>query len=173
MVTQTFRDAAPAEVAALTARIAALGGAYQSLAARDWRSAELSSVVENAIAPHMSGDGTFCISGPSVQIADRRALALSLALNELATNACKYGALSVPGGRVRISWRIARNGDEPRLHFRWSESGGPPVHAPLRASFGSRLIQQYLADAFAGRVRLKFPPKGVVCIMSAPLKEAK
>jgi two-component sensor histidine kinase len=173
MATQTLRDAAPADVAALTARIAALGRAYQSLAARDWRSAELSSVVENAVTPHMSGDGKFRISGPPVQIADRRALALSLGLNELATNASKYGALSVPGGRVRISWRIARNDDEPRLHFRWSESGGPPVRAPLRASFGSRLIQNYLADAFAGRVRLKFLPKGLTCTMSAPVSEAK
>jgi PAS domain S-box-containing protein len=173
MVTQTLRDAAPAEAAVLTARIAALGRAYQSVAAGDWRSAELSSVVEKAVMPHRSGDGTFCITGPSVQIADRRALALSLALNELATNASKYGALSVPGGRVRIYWRIVQNRDEARLHFRWSESGGPLVRAPLRASFGSRLIQEYLAAAFAGRVRLKFPTKGLICTMSAPLSEAQ
>ena len=167
IASKTFRSVAPEEVATFTARISALGRGYEALAARNWSSAELSSVVEKAIAPHRLDAEQFHISGPSVQVTDRRALALSLALNELATNAPKYGALSVQGGQIAVRWRVVRQGSEQRLDFRWSEHAGPLVHPPSRARFGRKLIEQYLADAFGGRVRLKFPPDGVVCILSA------
>jgi two-component sensor histidine kinase len=99
------------------------------------------------------------------------ALALAMAFQELATNAVKYGALSNDVGRVRIAWRIGRGGDgRLALSLRWEESGGPPVQAPARRGFGSRLIEQGLARDLDGTVAIGFEPEGVVCTIEAPLR---
>jgi two-component sensor histidine kinase len=93
------------------------------------------------------------------------ALALAMALQELATNAVKYGALSNETGQVRIVWR---DGDD-RLHLTWAEQGGPPVKIPSRRGFGTRLIERSLANDLDGEVRISFEPSGLVCTVDAPL----
>jgi two-component sensor histidine kinase len=107
------------------------------------------------------------LSGPNVLLAPRQALSLTLAINELATNAVKYGALSA-GGRVEISWATSVSGP-PTFAFLWRERGGPPVAEPARQGFGSRVIKDFMASDFGGSVRLSFELTGVVCELTAPL----
>jgi two-component sensor histidine kinase len=99
-------------------------------------------------------------SGPPVWLPAQPALALSMALHELATNAAKYGALSTPEGRVTIRWNVSA-GDE--LTLIWREDGGPPVQAPVRSGSGARLLQRSLARELHGEVVLAFAPEGVRC----------
>jgi two-component sensor histidine kinase len=96
------------------------------------------------------------------------ALALAMVLQELATNAVKYGALSNATGTIRMTWRV--DGTDPaRLHFQWEESGGPPVQAPTRRGFGTRLIERSLAQELDGDVRIAYAPAGVICTVDAPI----
>jgi two-component sensor histidine kinase len=91
-----------------------------------------------------------------------------MAVHELATNAAKYGALSVPNGCVTIAWNVA-SGDRPRLMLRWQERDGPPVVAPTRRGFGTRLIERSLTNELGGGVELMYEPAGLVCVMNVPL----
>ncbi len=88
-----------------------------------------------------------------------------MALHELGTNAAKYGALSVDGGRVSIDWRV----EDGRLRLEWRESGGPPVEVPGRRGFGSRLIERGLEADLDGRAALHFEPGGLRCEIEASL----
>jgi two-component sensor histidine kinase len=101
------------------------------------------------------------------------ALAIALAVHELATNAAKYGALSNDKGRVSISWEINAGGEEPSFRFNWVEKGGPPVVEPDRSQrgFGTRLIERMLKNDFGGEVILEFKQDGLVCALNAPLKK--
>jgi two-component sensor histidine kinase len=92
-----------------------------------------------------------------------------MALHELATNAAKYGALSNPAGHVAVVWTIG----QPLFKLRWTEVGGPPVTAPRRRGFGSRLIEQGLSHEFGGQVDLSFETSGVICTIQAPLDEVR
>jgi two-component sensor histidine kinase len=92
-----------------------------------------------------------------------------MAAHELCTNAIKYGALSLDAGRVSVHWEILQSGEEPRLHLEWEELGGPPVEAPKRKGFGSKLIERGLASELRGTVKLEFLSSGVRCTINAPL----
>jgi PAS domain S-box-containing protein len=150
------------------ARLFALSKAHDLLTRTDWGGAELSEVVAEVIAPYHRE--WFEIDGPDVRLTPRTALALALAMHELATNAAKYGALSVPTGRVAITWAV-RAGDPRYLTFRWQERGGPLVVPPSHKGFGSRLIERSLAMELAGVVQITYDPAGVVCDVTAPLSD--
>jgi two-component sensor histidine kinase len=92
-----------------------------------------------------------------------------MALQELVTNAVKYGALSNGTGQIRIHWTLDDTSTPQRLHLAWEESEGPPVQSPVRRGFGTRLIERSLAQELAGEVRIAFPETGVVCAVDAPL----
>jgi two-component sensor histidine kinase len=92
-----------------------------------------------------------------------------MALQELATNAVKYGALSNTKGAVHINWTVTNGAVAPRLCLRWAETDGPRVKAPQRRGFGSRLIERSLALDLDGKVEIEFAPQGVVCVVDAPL----
>ncbi|AWN46355.1 histidine kinase [Methylobacterium terrae] len=155
--------------AAFEARLIALARVHDVLTRESWEGAELADVVKDALAP-LDGPGPqprFAVGGPAVRLPPRIALSIAMALHELATNAVKYGALSVPAGQVALSWTVA----EGRLSLRWQERGGPPVVPPTRTGFGSRLIERSLARELDGTVSLSFPREGVVCTIVAPLGE--
>ena len=97
----------------------------------------------------------------------------ALALHELATNAGKYGALSVSEGQVHVTWSVTDEPEGRRLHLVWREQGGPPVRPPTKAGFGTRLIQRGLSGELGGKVTLEFRPDGLVCGMEAILREEK
>lgn len=154
----------------LNARLRAMAQAHSLLSLSRWEGAGLRSLAEEQLRPYLGGDrgvDRVLIEGPEVRLRPKPALALSLALHELATNAAKHGALSVAGGRVRLAWRI--EGD--RLLLDWRERGGPPVHAPARRGFGSLVLGRSLAYEVGGRTRLDFPPEGVACHIEMPLRQ--
>ena len=93
-------------------------------------------------------------------------MVFAMTLNELCTNTTKFGALSVPSGQVAIAWRIDE--EKNRLLFSWTESGGPVVYAPIRRSFGTRLIQS-LGQQLKGEVQLNYSPAGFACTLDAPM----
>ncbi|POR42426.1 HWE histidine kinase domain-containing protein [Methylobacterium sp. V23] len=162
---------ATAARAAFEARLLALARVHNVLTRESWDGAELGNVVADAIAPLDATEGQrsrFVVSGPALRLPPRLALSIAMALHELGTNAVKYGALSQEGGTVTIAWSVERQA-EIRLILRWSEDGGPPVVAPTRTGFGSRLIERSLARELDGEVQLLFAATGVVCTIEAPV----
>ena len=170
---QTMRgDSVTAAREAFSSRLVSLGRAHDILTRTNWSSAPVREVVEGALAPHRSRQGSIAISRPAVELSPKRALALALAVHELATNAVKYGALSTEG-KVEIVWSESFVGGQPTFNFVWTESGGPNVVEPPKdkKGFGSRLIEGMRASAFGGNVRTVFGPGGVVCELEAPRDE--
>ncbi len=142
--------------AAFEARLIALSKSYDVLTRQHWEGADLTDVVNGALAPYRarSAPGRFRIEGEKLQLRPRAVLALSLAFHELATNAVKYGALSNDSGVVSIDWRVEPQSQ--RFELRWRESGGPAVQPPARRGFGSRLVERGLAHDIAGEASLIF-----------------
>jgi PAS domain S-box-containing protein len=168
---QTFHAARslPQAQEAFTARILALAEAHDLLTRENWEGADLSDVLGRLQALH-GAPGRFTLTGPPVRLTPRMALSLSMALHELATNAVKYGALSIPAGHVRIDWTVTAGTGGPRLALAWVEAGGPPVSPPTRRGFGSRLIERGLASELSGEAHIDFQPDGVVCRIEAGLE---
>jgi two-component sensor histidine kinase len=153
------------------ARLFALAKTHDMLTRENWEGAELSGLVAETFAPYRrEGGARFEVEGPNLWVKPSMALALSMAFHELATNAAKYGALSVPSGRVVIRWSIT-DGGARQLTIRWEERNGPRVSPPRTRGFGSRLIERSLAAELGGEVHLTYDPAGVVCTLKAPLDE--
>ncbi|WP_048435737.1 PAS domain-containing protein [Methylobacterium platani] len=170
IATQTMRGAADLDTArnVLANRLIALGKSHDLLLGGSLSKAPLRSVIESALDIHRDCPNRFVLDGPTVMVGSKAALSLSLMLHELATNAAKYGALSTADGRVTICWTLSGEGDDASVMLRWSEAGGPPVVAPKRTGFGTRLIGRGLAGSFDGEVDLSYPAAGVVCTITAP-----
>ena len=127
-------------------------------------------MVLEAIAPFQgTGNERLEIDGPDVRLSPRIALAIAMALQELGTNAVKYGALCNETGRVAITWSMTWQANGTQLRVVWQETGGPPVVEPSRRGFGTRLIERSLAQELDGDVTIAFAPAGVVCTIDAPL----
>lgn len=172
ITSQTLRKAVDIEAArdALLARLFALGKAHDLLLSGETESAEIRDVIANALAIHDDGlPGRFRLTGPSLLAGPKAALALALMMHELGTNAAKYGALSVPDGKVDVEWSIDKVPADPMVRLIWSERNGPPVTAPTISGFGSRLIERGLAGAVDGEVVIDYDRAGVVCRVIAPL----
>lgn len=174
MVSQTLRTCSDHDqaVALIESRLRTVAATHDMLTHEKWTGAPLAQIVRLAMGDCLDGDSTrLDMQGPAVSLDPRRAVALSMALHELCSNATRHGALSVPQGRVRIHWWLERDGDGARLVLDWQESGGPVVHPPARVGFGTRLLQRGLQHDMAGKVDLAFPPEGVRCRVEAPLPE--
>src|SRR4029077_10805320 len=152
------------------ARLAAFGRAHDLLTAANWANAPLQDVISTALGPYRTGEGRITVSGPLLVVKSRQALALSLAIHELATNALKYGALTVASGHVSITWTSEDKEGEPKFVFVWQELGGPPVGEPARVGFGSRVMSRVLQDNSRGTVEVSYGSTGLVCRLTAPLK---
>jgi two-component sensor histidine kinase len=167
---QTFRNASSkADLDKYQGRLAAFGRAHDLLTASNWAAAPLQDVVSTALTPYRTSEARFTVSGPALIVKSRQALALSLAIHELATNAMKYGALTVAGGHVSITWTCEGQEGRPDFVFVWQESGGPPVSDPAGVGFGSRLISRVLQDDFGGTVEVSYQATGLICRLTAPL----
>ena len=171
VATQTFRDASSkVDLEKYQGRLAAFARTHDLLTAANWAAAPLHDVIRTALIPFRTGEGRFAVSGPPLIVKSRQALALSLAINELATNAMKYGALTVADGRVSITWTSDVQKGEPKFVFVWRELGGPAASEPRSVGFGSRLITRVLQDDFRGTVEVSYGPTGLVCRLTAPLE---
>ena len=169
---QTLRNASSLAEGrkAFDARLIALSKAHDVLVRENWESAELREVVTEALAAHAEPESArLNFGGPDLRMRPSAALAISMALHELATNAVKHGALSNSSGTVDLAWKV-----DDRFELCWTELGGPAVAPPSRRGFGTRLIQQGLPHEFGGAdVDLRFAPEGVVCVIRAPLHEIR
>jgi two-component sensor histidine kinase len=166
---QSYRSASSKDAAhtLLTQRLVALGRAHSVLTQSSWHGAPIEYIITNALTPHITRPEQVEVSGPPTMLSPKQALSLSLALHELATNALKYGALSRDSGRIRINWIAGKPESDEPFCLTWTESGGPPVTAPRRRGFGTRLINSSLAQDFDGKVTLEFRPEGLSCILEA------
>ena len=166
-------DVSPAAAfARFEARLTALAAAHSLLTRTNWEDADLDQVAHSAVEATTGDDlKRVRISGPEACVRPQTAVALSLALHELCTNALKHGALSQAEGGVELNWTLTGEGPKV-LHMVWRERGGPAVQRPRGKGFGRRLLEQGLARELGGSVRLSFEPEGVVCNIEAPLPEA-
>jgi two-component sensor histidine kinase/CheY-like chemotaxis protein len=152
---------------AIEGRLVALGRAHDLLLQARWANASLEHTIRGATEPYVSiGSGRISIQGPDIRITSGAVIALAMTLNELCTNTTKFGALSVPAGRIEIVWKIDEAGQ--RLHLTWSEKNGPIVHAPSRESFGTRLIGT-LGQQLKGTVKLAYDATGFVYVLNVPM----
>jgi two-component sensor histidine kinase len=169
IASQSLRGATNIDTAAATIanRFAALGISHDLLIRESWTGAGCRTLVENAIlAFQTAGLEQFTITGDNIAMSSGPAVALSMVIHELSTNALKYGALSVPDGRVSIVWSV--DDVAQRFKLQWRESGGPMVVQPKTKSFGSRFIEQALPGQLQGEARLIFEPAGLVCDVNIP-----
>jgi two-component sensor histidine kinase/CheY-like chemotaxis protein len=169
IASQSFRGASSIEHGqkAMEGRLIALGRAHDMLLQVSWANASLTHTLSSATEPYDSqGDRRFHFNGPDIRITSVAVIALAMTFNELCTNTIKFGALSVPAGRVEIAWTI----DElkQRLHLVWTESGGPAVVPPTRRSFGTRMMQS-LGQQLTGQVRLAYEAAGFIYSLDVPL----
>lgn len=149
----------------LDGRVEALARAQTSLLAKHWEGGELTDILEGELAA-MAPSGQYELNGGPVLLRPDDVQGLTMVIHELATNACKYGALSQEGGTLRVEWRTA----EGSLHLVWTEMGGPRVVAPAREGFGSRLVGQ-LARQLRGEVLSDWREAGLRVTMRIPLTE--
>ena len=167
--TQTFQNERVPAVDSFQSRLLALSKVHDVLTSESWAGATVEDIVRTTIAPSLAdGSAQFALEGDTLYIDPRRAVALSMALHELWTNAIKHGALSVPEGRVQIRWRSVPA--QASFTLEWNERGGPPVQPPSRRGFGSRLLERGLKHDLGGNVDLEFARAGVRFRLTAPLQ---
>jgi two-component sensor histidine kinase len=170
IASQSLRNATDLEQGreAVSHRLIALGRAHDLLLQTNWTSASLPAVVRAAIEPFDThATERFVVQGVEIEVGPAAVLSLSMALNELCTNAVKHGALSNAEGHVEITSVLDE--DAERFKLIWEEKGGPIVKEPTRRSFGTRLIENSLARLLHGDARLRFKPSGVICEFDFPL----
>lgn len=153
-------------------RLLGLARAHDLLTKRHWGDAPLEFLAREVLSP-MSSDSADRVTfqGPTITLNPRAALSLTMALNELATNATKYGALSCDGGQLSLSWQIRVTENRTMVDLTWHERGGPPVKAPTRRGFGTRLIERCIERDLSGELDLVFERDGLFCRMSIPIGE--
>jgi len=151
-------------------RLIALSKAHDQLTLRHWAHAGLRDIIAGSLAPYRTGGERAVLRGEDVVLRPRAALTLAMAFHELATNAAKYGALSVPSGRLELQWEMlpAQPDRSAMLRIAWMEHGGPPVVPPQRRGFGSRLIEDGITTELGGRAALDYAAAGLRCTIEIP-----
>jgi two-component sensor histidine kinase len=173
IASQTFKsEAADPAIQAFRERLQALAQSHDLLITENWQGADLARVIDLAIRPFQSAAGArITAHGPHIRIKPKAAVSFALAINELCTNALKYGALTRPPGYVEICWWLPteKTGEDHCFELCWSERSGPPVTAPTSKGFGSRLIEQALAAELSAKIDVAWEAQGVSYTITAPL----
>jgi two-component system CheB/CheR fusion protein len=146
-------------------RLHALANANALLTRTDWYGATLKDVIDHELAGFAARAS---IEGPPIRLTPSATQGFALVIHELCTNATKYGALSIPDGKVEIRWSVEDGGDEPKLMFRWQERGGPRITPPQRTGFGTTLLNSAISGA-DGKPRIEYSPEGVRYTLDVPL----
>ncbi len=166
---QTARDTSPRDfIRNFSQRLQGLSASQDLLVAGDWISVDLEALIRSQLLfLGESQDVRVKIDGAPIVVTPSVAQALGLAIHELATNAIKYGSLSVTTGEVHISWHI----EEPGFFvMAWAESGGPIVREPDRIGFGTVVVERMVATSVNGEVQLRYPPSGLMWTLKADLE---
>ena len=153
----------------LNGRIQSMAAAHMLLSKSGWQSVGLDALVRSQLAPYAT-DTNITISGTDIMLTAAETQAVAKVLHELATNAAKYGALSIPGGQVSVNWDRKSNGDGTNLMLVWEELGGPPVKSEVHASYGTNLIRHLIPHELGGMVDLAFASQGVRCKIEIPTR---
>ncbi len=170
IVRLTRADTIKAYMNSVEGRIQALSKVHSLLAHSRWEGADLHTLVHEELTPYqMGGAEHIAISGPRLRVTPPVAQTLALALHELATNAAKYGALSVEGGRVHLCWEINPAG----LDMTWSETCGPPTTAPQRSGLGLQMVTSGVRSQMGGQANFDWRPKGLICTLTLPCAEGR
>ncbi|MEH3144140.1 MAG: sensor histidine kinase [Methylobacterium frigidaeris] len=155
-----------------SARVISLAKTHNLLTEDYWQMASLQEMLENELGPYNDALGQrIALDGPAVELTADLAVPIGMAIHELTTNAAKHGALSVPEGRIAVSWDVRRHAESRRLSLDWTESGGPPTREPTRKGFGSTLLQRVLTMQCGADIHFDFAPGGLHFRMEAPLVE--
>jgi two-component sensor histidine kinase len=166
IATLTLKDVDPAAHRDFEQRLLTLSAVHSLLTNANWDGAQLHDVVRESLKHHLGGRRErLLFAGDDFRVHPKSAIAISIALNELGTNAAKYGALSTEGGTVVVRWTTR----DCRFRLYWEENGGPTVVPPEQKGFGSRMIERGLSAELRGDVRIDYRPEGVVCTIDAPL----
>jgi PAS domain S-box-containing protein len=166
LVQLTKADDADGLRTAINDRINALARSHSLLAASRWKGLDLVQLLRDELAAFT---GRASMDGPALQLEPATAQSLALVFHELATNAAKYGALSVSGGELLVCWKIFEEGPKRVLSLQWRERGGPSVSKPTRRGFGSTVIQSSVERQLKGTVSLQWEPHGLVCNLLIPV----
>lgn len=156
----------------LDGRIQSMAAVHTLLSQSGWESVRLDVLARDQLAPYATGTNV-AISGANVMLTAAQSQAVGRVLHELVTNAAKYGALSIPEGRVSVTWECMADGDGARLALIWRELGGPPVPPDVKSSYGSNLIRNLVPHELGGAVDLAFAPEGVSCRIEIPLAQVR
>ena len=159
-------------VRALEGRIQSMADAHALLSRSGWQGVGLGSLVRNELAPYATG-ANVTIDGSDIVLAPAATQAVAMVLHELVTNAAKHGALSIPNGRVSVSWKRETNGTAAAtLRIEWREAGGAPVARSVRSGYGTDLIRDLIPHELGGTVDLALAPDGASCKIEIPVEKA-
>jgi two-component sensor histidine kinase len=139
---------------------------YELLSSRQWKHTAIADILRSQLAPF--GGERVGMDGPDLPIGPSQALALGMAIHELATNSAKYGALMAAEGRVQLRWSEDRAAGGSEVVITWSESGGPPVAAPPKHGFGLTLVEGEISYSLGGSVTFDFLPGGLRVVLRFP-----
>jgi two-component sensor histidine kinase len=155
-------------VARFSARVQSLAQSHDLLVDEDWQRASIFDIVRSQLSPYSDLQGPqIQLSGEAMYVRPDASQHIGMALHELATNATKYGALSVPEGRVQVQW--GRSPDQATCFLSWREENGPEVQPPSKAGFGRVMIERAIARAVGGTVKLQYPPSGIEWTLTFPV----
>ncbi len=156
--------------AAFEGRLLAMGALQELLSKDAWADVGLAELARAVLAPYAkSGDDKIVVAGPTVLLPPNKTSTLGMVLHELATNAAKYGSLSVPEGHVDLSWQIADANKGRQVLLVWAEWNGPRIDAFPKTGFGAHFIAEVVDYEMDGEVRLSFLPEGFRCAISFPI----
>lgn len=160
--------------AAFSARIISLAKTHNLLTEDYWQQAQLREMLENELGPYNDADGTRVrLDGPRIELVADLAVPTGMAIHELTTNAAKHGALSVPQGRIAVTWDVRHTGPDRALMLDWTEQGGPSVRPPTRKGFGSTLLERVLKVQCQAEITFDYRPEGLHFRMEAPIPSTR
>jgi two-component sensor histidine kinase len=157
-------------VRSLNGRIESMAAAHSLLSQAGWQNVGLGPLVQKQLAPYATGSNV-TITGEDIVLSAAEIQAVAMVLHELVTNAAKYGSLSVPNGRVCVTWDRQNLDEGVKLVFEWRELGGPPVAAKASSGYGTSLIRDLIPHELGGTVNLVFAPDGVNCKIEIILEQ--
>jgi len=170
-IAKSTNEGEPSEFAqALESRLQAMADAHALLSQSRWQGVNLAVLVRCQLAPYATKENAV-IGGPDITLPATATQGVAMVLQELATNALKYGSLSTPRGQISVHWERRQCADSSeRLVIAWRETGGPPTKEPGHSSYGSRLIRNLIPHELGGTVDLVFASEGVRCDIEIPLE---
>ena len=173
VISQTLKTTATREEFAteVSGRVQAIAKAHSLLTQSGDGDVSLRTILQTELAPYDRGAGNIVITGQDVALTPKAGLALAMAVHELASNAAKYGALSMITGQLTVAWEALNGSGHPALTLCWTEKGGPAVSPPTRRGFGTTLIERALAHELDAEVSREFLADGLVCSITFPLTE--